>query len=272
MAWVGWHTISPPMRAKYQRFVELANEGARELGFADLGEHVALAATTCRRTPSPGRARPALGAGQAALRSAPLLRARPPAARSTAPSVVPARQARSRPTCSATCGRRSGANIYPIWSRRRAPIPGYRPHDAAQARKATTPSRWCEYGEGFFTSLGLAPLPETFWERSLFTEAARPRGGLPRQRLGRRLRRTTCASRCASRSTSEDFVTIHHELGHNYYQRAYNDQPLLFRDSANDGFHEALGDTIALSITPELSVKLGLLDQGRRTRRRTSAC
>jgi peptidyl-dipeptidase A len=61
--------------------------------------------------------------------------------------------------------------------------------------------------------------------------------------------------------TAEDFITIHHELGHNFYQRAYNRQPYLFRDSANDGFHEAIGDTIALSITPEYLVKLGFLDK-----------
>ena len=59
--------------------------------------------------------------------------------------------------------------------------------------------------------------------------------------------------------TAEDFSTIHHELGHNFYQRAYNKQPFLFRDSANDGFHEAIGDTIALSITPEYLVKLGFI-------------
>ena len=58
--------------------------------------------------------------------------------------------------------------------------------------------------------------------------------------------------------TAEDFTTIHHELGHNFYQRAYKDLPVLFRDSANDGFHEALGDTIALSVTPEYLVKVGL--------------
>jgi peptidyl-dipeptidase A len=60
--------------------------------------------------------------------------------------------------------------------------------------------------------------------------------------------------------TAEDFNTIHHELG-TTYQRAYNQQPMLFRDSANDGFHEAVGDTIALSITPEYLLKLGLLDK-----------
>src|ERR1700750_1748060 len=61
--------------------------------------------------------------------------------------------------------------------------------------------------------------------------------------------------------TEEDFTTIHHELGHNFYQRAYDKQPFIFRDSANDGFHEAIGDTIALSVTPEYLVKIGLLDK-----------
>ena len=59
--------------------------------------------------------------------------------------------------------------------------------------------------------------------------------------------------------TAEDFVTVHHELGHNFYQRAYAKQPPLFRDSANDGFHEAIGDTIALSITPKYLKQLGLI-------------
>ena len=63
--------------------------------------------------------------------------------------------------------------------------------------------------------------------------------------------------------TEEDFNTIHHELGHTYYQLAYRHQPPLFRDSANDGFHEAIGDTIALSVTPEYLVRIGLLDTAR---------
>jgi peptidyl-dipeptidase A len=59
---------------------------------------------------------------------------------------------------------------------------------------------------------------------------------------------------------AEDFKTIHHELGHNYYQRAYNQQSYLYRIGANDGFHEAVGDTLALSITPKYLVQIGLLD------------
>ena len=116
------------------------------------------------------------------------------------------------------------------------------------------------YGEHFFTSLGFAPLPETFWERSQFIK--------PRDRdvvchasawdidFVEDVRLKMCID-----ITAEDFLTIHHELGHNFYQRAYDKQPFLFRDSANDGFHEAVGDTMALSVTPEYLVKIGLLKQ-----------
>ena len=127
-------------------------------------------------------------------------------------------------------------------------------------------------GERFFTSLGFAPLPQTFWERSLFRSRATARSSATPAR-GTSTTRATCASRCASSQTDEDFTTIHHELGHNFYQRAYNTLPFLFRDSANDGFHEAIGDTIALSVTPEYLVKIGLLDRaaGRRRGHRAAA-
>jgi peptidyl-dipeptidase A len=137
--------------------------------------------------------------------------------------------------------------------------PGY---DLTQILKSrnTQPLDMVRYGESFFKSLGFAPLPQTFWERSLFVK--------PRDRdvvchasawdidSVEDLRIKICID-----ITAEDFTTIHHELGHNFYQRAYDKQPFLFRDSANDGFHEAIGDTIALSVTPEYLVKIGLLDK-----------
>jgi peptidyl-dipeptidase A len=114
------------------------------------------------------------------------------------------------------------------------------------------------YGEGFFTSLGFAPLPETFWERSQFSK--------PRDR------EVVCHAsawdvdqvddlriKMCIEATDEDFRTIHHELGHSFYQRAYNQLPPLFRDSANDGFHEGVGDAVALSITPKYLKDLGLI-------------
>jgi peptidyl-dipeptidase A len=115
-------------------------------------------------------------------------------------------------------------------------------------------------GERFYTSLGFEPLPQTFWERSLFVR--------PKDRdvvchasawdidLEADVRIKMCIE-----PTAEDFTVIHHELGHNFYQRAYRHQPVLFRESANDGFHEAIGDTIALSVTPEYLARIGLLDE-----------
>jgi peptidyl-dipeptidase A len=116
------------------------------------------------------------------------------------------------------------------------------------------------YGERFFTSLGFDPLPKTFWERSLFTkpkdrEVVCHASAWDIDNL-EDLRIKMCID-----ITAEDFSTVHHELGHNFYQRAYNQKPVLFRDSANDGFHEAVGDTIALSITPEYLVKIGFLEK-----------
>jgi peptidyl-dipeptidase A len=117
-----------------------------------------------------------------------------------------------------------------------------------------------KYGENFFTSLGFEPLPETFWERSLITK--------PQDRdvqchasawdidTQDDLRIKMC-----TKVNAEDFRTIHHELGHNFYQRAYKTLPFIYQDSANDGFHEAVGDTIALSITPEYLKQLGMIQQ-----------
>jgi peptidyl-dipeptidase A len=116
------------------------------------------------------------------------------------------------------------------------------------------------YGEGFFSSLGLEPMPPTFWERSLFTKPADRDVVCHASAWDVDNERDLRIKMCIE-ITDEDFDTIHHELGHNYYQRAYAGQPFLFRDSANDGFHEALGDTIALSVTPAYLRQVGLLDR-----------
>ncbi|GLQ19103.1 M2 family metallopeptidase [Algimonas porphyrae] len=113
--------------------------------------------------------------------------------------------------------------------------------------------------DDFFVSMGFDPMPETFWERSLITK--------PEDRD------VQCHAsawnlddiediriKMCTEVTGEDFNTVHHELGHNIYQRAYKDQPVFYKDGANDGFHEAIGDMIALSITPEYLVEIGLLD------------
>jgi peptidyl-dipeptidase A len=152
----------------------------------------------------------------------------------------------------------SWENIYPLVAPEGAD-PGFDLTEILKRRK-TDERQMVKYGEQFFTSLGFKPLPKTFWERSQFVK--------PRDR------EVVCHAsawdidnvddlriKMCIDITGEDFNTIHHELGHNFYQRSYNQQPMLFRDSANDGFHEAVGDTIALSITPAYLVKLGLLDK-----------
>src|SRR5207253_3492133 len=134
--------------------------------------------------------------------------------------------------------------------------------DATALLKAKNldPKGMVKYGENFFTSMGFAPLPQTFWERSLFVK--------PHDRdvvchasawdIDNKddLRIKTCLQ-----IRDVDFVTVHHELGHNFYQRAYKNQPFLFENGANDGFHEAIGDAIALAITPDYLHKVGLLEK-----------
>ena len=125
--------------------------------------------------------------------------------------------------------------------------------------KSYDPVRMVKTGEAFYVSLGLPPLPASFWERSQFVK--------PRDR------EVVCHAsawdiddkddlriKMCIKVNADEFVTIHHELGHNYYQRAYNHQPHLYLNGAHDGFHEAIGDFIALSITPEYLVQIGLLD------------
>jgi peptidyl-dipeptidase A len=252
-AWVGWHAISPPMRQEYMRYAELGNEGARELGFKDLG---ALWRSKYDMPPDDFAAevdrlweqvKPLYVALHAYVRQR---------LRDTYGDVVPA----DGPIPAHLLGNmwaQDWSNIYPLVA----------PKDTDSGIDLTSRLRakgvdeieMVRYGERFFTSLGFPPLPESFWELSMFTK--------PRDR------EVVCHAsawdvdwkddlriKMCIEINEEDFNTIHHELGHNFYQRAYNQQPFLFCDSANDGFHEAIGDAIALSITPSYLKKVGLID------------
>ena len=114
--------------------------------------------------------------------------------------------------------------------------------------------------EQFFSSLGFEPLPQTFWERSLITRP-QDRNVVCHASAWNIDSKDDIRIKMCTKVNGEDFVTVHHELGHNYYQRAYKDQSAFFHDGANDGFHEAIGDMIALSITPKYLVEIGLLDE-----------
>jgi peptidyl-dipeptidase A len=253
-AWEGWHTISPQMKKDYARFVELSNKGAREIGFADTGAmwrskyDMPPDAFTKELDRLWDQVRPLYLKLHAYVRMK---------LHDKYGDVVPA----NGPIPAYLLGNiwaQEWGNIYPLVAVANAD-PGYSLTDILKRRKVG-PLDMVRTGERFYTSLGFDALPKTFWERSLFTR--------PRDRevvchasawdidLEADLRIKMCIEQ-----TAEDFTTIHHELGHNFYQRAYKDQPVIFRDSANDGFHEAIGDTIALSVTPEYLVKIGLLDK-----------
>ena len=253
-AWKGWHSISPPMRANFTRFVELSNKGARELGFKDTG---AMWRAKYDMPPDDfakeldrlwEQVRPLYLSLHAYVRTK---------LHEKYGDVVPP----SGPIPADLLGNiwaQDWSNVYKLVAPKNSD-PGYDLTAILKAR-GTKPLDMVHYGESFFTSLGFAPLPLTFWQRSLFVK--------PQDRdvvchasawdidNADDLRIKVCID-----ITAEDFSTIHHELGHNFYQRAYDRQPVLFRDSANDGFHEAIGDTIALSITPEYLVKLGFIDK-----------
>ena len=254
-AWQGWRTISPQMRADYVRMVDLANQGSRDLGFADTGalwrskydmEPDAFAAELDRLFE---QVRPLYEALHCHVRAK--------LQETYGKDVVPD----GKPIPAHLLGNmwaQDWSNVYPLV----APADGDPGYDLTSLLQAhdVDPLGMVRYGEGFFSSLGFAPLPDTFWERSLFTKPAD--------------REVVCHAsawdvdevndlriKMCIKVDAEDFKTIHHELGHNYYQRAYNELPFLYRNSANDGFHEAVGDTIGLSVTPPYLVELGLLDE-----------
>jgi peptidyl-dipeptidase A len=252
--WIGWHSIAPPMRQKYSRMVELANKGARELGFADVGEmwrsgyDMPPDAFAAELDHLWQQVRPLYLSLYTYVRSELAKKYGASAVREGAP--IPA-------DLLGNMWAQDWSNIYPLVAPPNAD-PGY---DLTEILKAKNigPIDMVHYGERFFISLGFPALPPTFWTRSMFTK--------PRDRevvchasawdidYVDDLRIKMCIEQKA-----EDFSTIHHELGHNFYQRAYDKQPPLFRDSANDGFHEAIGDTIALSVTPEYLKQIGLLE------------
>jgi peptidyl-dipeptidase A len=252
-AWAGWRTVARPMRPLFERMVVLANQGAREIGFADVGEQwragydmppEAFAAETERLWQE---LRPLYEQLHCYVRSR--LQERHGRQRVPDRGPIPAHLL-------GNMWSQSWENVYPLVE----PYPGVGDADVSAALVAGKwdAVRMVKTGEDFFTSLGLPALPGTFWTRSQLVK--------PRDRevichasawdvdLRSDLRIKMCIE-----PTEEDLVTIHHELGHNYYQRAYEGLPALLQTGAHDGFHEAIGDALVLSLTPDYLVKLGLL-------------
>ena len=251
--WVGWRKISPPMRDKYQRYVELVNEGANVLGFSDLGE-MWRAGYDMSPTEFEGEAsrlweqvKPLYDELHCAVRAK--------LGEHYGEDKVP----QDGPIPTHLLGNmwaQEWGFIYDIME----PYPGVSDLDVDTTLKTKdySPQEMVRSAENFYVSLGMDRLPDTFWERSQFTK--------PRDREvvchasawgldgGNDLRIKMCI-----KQTYDELRVIYHELGHNYYQAAYKDQEPLFQGSAHSGFHEAIGDTVTLSMTPQYLQEVGLI-------------
>jgi peptidyl-dipeptidase A len=253
-AWIGWHAIGVPMRERYTRMVQLGDEGSKELGYADVG---ALWRSNYDMPPAEfakeldrlwGQLQPLYISLHAYVRGQ--------LSKKYGKEMVPP----NGPIPAHLLGNiwaQEWNNVYPLMDSPKPPV-SYDLTKILQDRK-TDARGMVKYGENFFVSLGFPPLPSTFWERSLFTKPADREVVCHASAWDVDSKDDLRIKMCIS-PTAEDFQVIHHELGHNFYQRAYNNQPPLFQNSANDGFHEAVGDTIALSITPEYLKQIGLID------------
>ncbi len=254
-AWRGWHSIAREIRPLYQRFVELANQGAKEIKYGDLGE---LWRAGYDMSPAEfekeserlfEQVRPLYEQLHCYVRAE--LSAKYGDERVPKDGLIPAHLL-------GNMWAQEWANIYP----QVAPYKKTASIDVTKAlvSRGYEPLKMVELGESFFTSLGLDPLPKTFWERSMFSK---PEG-----------RDVVCHAsawdvtynddlriKMCIKVNAEDLITIHHELGHNYYFHYYYELPVLYQAGANDGFHEAIGDALALSVTPSYLKQVGLIDK-----------
>ena len=288
--WQGWHTISPPMRDKYARLVTLSNQGATEFGFKDTGDlwrsgyDMTPAQFSAELERTWAQLEPLYKELHAYVRYKLIQKYGAAAVRPD--GMIPAHLL-------GNMWAQEWGNIYDIVAPTDPKFSSFKMYDLEAALKkqiattdpaaapafTTTPNggidpssdafhtadlaagkAMARYGERFYTSIGFPPLPDTFWQRSQFIK--------PRDR------EVVCHAsawdvdnvddlriKMCIKVDADDLTTVHHEEGHNMYQRAYNKQPFLFRNGANDGFHEAIGDSIALAITPAYLKQLGLIDQ-----------
>ncbi|OYX37001.1 MULTISPECIES: M2 family metallopeptidase [unclassified Sphingomonas] len=253
--WVSWHdNVGAQMHDDYARGVEIANKGAVELGYTDVGamwrsgydmspeEFAALTEKLWREVE-------------------PLYRALHAYTRTKLNEKYgDAAQPKTGPIRADLLGNmwaQEWGNIYELVAPKGAGDLGFDTGELLK-EKGFDPIKMVRAGEGFYSSLGLAPLPDTFWARSQITKPA-DREVICHASAWDLDNQDDIRIKMCTKVNGDDFVTIHHELGHNYYQRAYKAQPYLYKNGANDGFHEAIGDFVALSITPQYLVDIGLL-------------
>ena len=251
--WVGWRSIAPPMREKYERFVELSNEGAIEFGHDDLGKL--------------WQSKYDMSAAEFEGETARLWEQVKP--------LYDELHCHVR----AKLGEHYGADKVPqdgpipahllgnMWAQEwgfiydlMEPYPGVSDFDvdATLKTKNYSPQEMVRSAEDFYVSLGIDRLPDTFWERSQFTKPA-DRDVVCHASAWNLDGDDDLRIKMCIKQTYDELRVIYHELGHNFYQRAYNQQPMLFREGANGGFHEAIGDAVTLSMTPAYLASVGLV-------------
>lgn len=253
--WEGWRTISPPMRDNYSKMVKIINDGSQELGYADAGAlwrggYDMDADDFVKETDRIwGQVKPLYDQLHCAVRAG--------LNEKYGDEIVPLDQA-IRADLLGNMWAQQWGNVYDVVAPKEAgagvdttKLLEENGYDALKMVKTA---------ETFFTSMGFDPLPETFYERSLITKPE-DREVVCHASAWNIDSKDDVRIKMCTKVNASDFSTVHHELGHNFYQRAYKDQPVFYQNGANDGFHEAIGDMIALSITPEYLVKIGLLDE-----------
>jgi peptidyl-dipeptidase A len=252
--WSGWRQISPDMKLLYSRQAELVNEGAKGLGYDDLGamwrSNYDMPADDFAKELDRlwGQVKPLYDDLHCYVRSE--------LGNTYGTDKVP----QDQPIPAHLLGNmwaQSWGNIYDLVAPEDAD-PGY---DVTKQLAAHNYDevKMVRGAENFFTSLGFDALPDTFYTRSLFTKPA-DRDVICHASAWDLDAKDDIRIKMCIQKTGEEFNVIHHELGHNFYQRAYKNQPVFFQNSANDGFHEAIGDTIALSVTPKYLKQIGLIE------------
>lgn len=251
--WTEWHAVAAPMRSDYAQMVEIANQGARDLGFDNVGQmwlsNYDMPAADMEREVERlwGQLQPFYEQLHCYTRQR--LNAH------YGNAVVPLDQP-IRADLLGNMWAQDWSTLMPLVR----PRGGRATYDTTEllTRAGYDPIRMTRTAEAFYSSLGLAPLPDTFWERSLLTRPADRDVVCHASAWNIDGQEDLRVKQCIQ-INAEHFQTIHHELGHNYYQRAYRGQSYLYQNGAHDGFHEAIGDFIALNITPQYLVDIGLL-------------
>lgn len=253
--WQGWRTVSPDMKPLFVEQSKLANEGAKGLGYKDLGtmwrSNYDMPADDFAKELDRlwGQVKPLYEDLHCYVKDK--------LAQKYGEDKVPADQ----PIPAHLLGNmwaQTWGNIYDVVAPENAD-PGYNVTEQL-AKHNYDEIKMVKGAEHFFTSLGFESLPQTFWDRSLFIKP-QDRDVVCHASAWNLDAKDDIRIKMCIQKTGEEFNVIHHELGHNFYQRAYKNQPVFYQGSANDGFHEAIGDTIALSVTPKYLKEIGLIDE-----------